>query len=460
MSQFECRSPIDGKIVYSGRFQTSADIKAALAAAALAHKHWRDTSLTDRTTQLKAAIDHLWTRRDDIGHEITQQMGRPIRYSAGELDGLKERGDVMLAMADQALSNIEPDKIKGYQRSVKREPLGVVAVMAPWNYPFLTSVNAIIPALAAGNAVILKHSTQTPLVGLRYAEAFKAAGLPEGVFQNLFLTHADTASLISDPAIDYVAFTGSVSGGRAITRAISKQFIAAGLELGGKDPAYVRADANIAEAAENLADGAFFNSGQSCCGIERIYVQDAHFDSFLTQLVGHARQLTLGDPMHPDTTMGPLASTKGADDVRHQIEEALSKGAIAHLPLDENWGSAYLRPQVLTNVNHDMAVMRDESFGPVVGVMSVANDEEAVALMNDSDYGLTASLWTQDTAVAEALGRQLETGTVFMNRCDYLDPALAWTGVKNSGRGCTLSILGYEQLTRPKSYHFKLPTTA
>lgn len=456
MSAFQCISPIDGQAVYRSEFARADEIEAALQSARTGQRVWSELSLLGRIEKLSIAVQYLASHREEIGLEISRQMGRPIKFAPGEIDGLVERSEHMLEIAEGALKPVVPPVKSGFERVINREPLGVVAVLAPWNYPFLTSVNAIIPALAAGNAVILKHSTQTPLVALRYQEAFEAAGLPSGVFQSLFLTHDQTSAFIADRRIDYVAFTGSVSGGHAISKAICGRFIGAGLELGGKDPAYVREDADLDAAATTLADGAFFNSGQSCCGIERIYVCTPHFESVVERVVDYAKSLVLGDPTFPETTLGPMASAKGADAVRQQIRSALDAGASAHLPIDENWGSAYLSPQVLTEVDHSMSVMTEESFGPVVGIMPVQSDEAAVNLMNDSEFGLTASIWTKDSDAARRIGAQLETGTVFMNRCDYLDPALAWTGVKNSGRGCTLSALGYEQLTRPKSYHFKL----
>lgn len=455
MSKFECVSPIDDQIVYAGTFSSAEEMDAALNRAQTGQTRWAAMSLQARLAVLRQALQHLGDARQEIGLQITLQMGRPIRFAPNEIDGVIERGETMLEIAETALKPVTPRLKPGFDRSVVREPVGVVAVLAPWNYPFLTSVNAIIPALAAGNSVLLKHSTQTPLVALRYKDAFDAAGLPDGVFQVMFLTHEQTARLVSDARIDHVAFTGSVSGGRAICDAVSPRFIGAGLELGGKDPAYVREDADLDQAAATLGDGAFFNSGQSCCGIERIYVHAAHFEAFVAGIAAYAKSLVLGDPRNPETTLGPMASARGADAVRQQISAATSAGAKAHLPIDENWGSAYLAPQVLTQVDHTMSVMTDESFGPVVGVMPVANDQEALALMNDSAFGLTASIWTRDIDAARRLGDGLETGTVFMNRCDYLDPELAWTGVKDSGRGCTLSALGYEQFTRPKSYHFK-----
>jgi acyl-CoA reductase-like NAD-dependent aldehyde dehydrogenase len=322
----------------------------------------------------------------------------------------------------------------------------------------LTAVNSIVPGLMAGNAVILKHASQTLLAGERFAAASKHAGLPEGIFQNLVLGHADTEKLIASGAIDHINFTGSVEGGRRIEKAAAGTFATLGLELGGKDPAYVRADANLDNAVENLVDGSFFNSGQSCCGVERIYVDAAVYDGFIERFVDNAKGWTLGNPLDEATVVGPMARGNFADHVRGQTEEAVRGGANRHLnsrhELDKD-GSPYLAPEVLTNVNHQMSVMREESFGPVVGIMKVADDEEAITLMNDSPYGLTASIWTEDLDAAGKIGARVETGTVFANRCDYLDPGLVWTGVKDTGKGGALSEIGYANLTQPKSFHLR-----
>jgi acyl-CoA reductase-like NAD-dependent aldehyde dehydrogenase len=320
-------------------------------------------------------------------------------------------------------------------------------------------VNTIIPALMAGNSVILKHASQTLLVGERFAEAMASANLPAGLFHNLLLDHRQTADIIGSGRVQQVNFTGSVGAGEAMETAATGRFLGVGLELGGKDPAYVRADANLEYAVENLVDGSFFNSGQSCCAIERIYVDKTIYPAFIERFAALTRQYVLGNPLDEATTLGPLVTPAAADFVRGQIAEALAQGATALIeptafPVDEP-GSAYLAPQVLVDVTHQMSVMREESFGPVVGIMPVEGDDEAIALMNDSEFGLSASIWTQDLAAAERLGNEIDTGTVFMNRCDYLDPALAWTGVKNSGRGVTLSRLGYEHLTRAKSFHLR-----
>jgi acyl-CoA reductase-like NAD-dependent aldehyde dehydrogenase len=318
----------------------------------------------------------------------------------------------------------------------------------------LTSVNSIVPALAAGNAVVLKHSAQTPLCAERYAGALEEAGLPKGVFAHLTLTHEQVPAVIGDARVAFVAFTGSVAGGHAVQRAAAHRFIGTALELGGKDPAYVRVDADVEHAVENLVDGAMFNSGQSCCGIERVYVHRTLFEPFVEGCVKLAGEYVLGNPLDAATTLGPMVRASAADFVRAHVAEAVARGARAHLPAQGE--GAYLGPQVLTGVDHGMRVMTEETFGPVLPVMPVDSDSEAIALMNDSAYGLTAAIWSNDAAAAERIGAQLDTGTVFLNRCDYLDPALAWTGVKDSGRGVGLSVLGYEQLTRPKSYHLAI----
>jgi acyl-CoA reductase-like NAD-dependent aldehyde dehydrogenase len=363
-------------------------------------------------------------------------------------------------MASIAAKTLAPEMIEDsdkFRRYLAREPVGVVFIIAPWNYPYLTTINTLVPALIAGNTVVLKHASQTLLVGERLAEAFHAAGIPEDVFQNVVLDHATTERLIGARSFGFVNFTGSVGGGQAIERAAAGTFTPLGLELGGKDPGYVRADANLDLAVDVLMDGAMYNAGQCCCGIERIYVHDSLFDSFVEKSVAWVGQLKLGNPFDASTTLGPMAHKRFAQVVRDQTAEAIAKGAKPLLDPKKfaDDGGAYLAPQILVNVDHSMRVMKEESFGPVVGIMPVKNDAEALALMNDSPYGLTASIWTEDYDTAAALGAQVETGTVFMNRADYLDPALTWTGVKDTGRGTSLSWLGFHSVTRPKSYHLK-----
>ena len=457
---FSVVSPIDGQELCRREYAKPNDSEQAVKAANQAQAAWFASGLTERKAKIGAAIDWLVAHKDEVAAAITHSMGRPISQSPGEVKGLEERASYMLSIADTALADIVPEEKTGFKRFLRREPVGVVLVMAPWNYPFLTAVNAIVPALAAGNVVLLKHSSQTPQVAELFQAAFDAAGLPVGVFQSLHMNHADTDALLQSNAVDFVAFTGSVNGGHQVQAAISKRFIGAGLELGGKDPAYVRADADVANAAENLVDGSFFNSGQSCCGIERIYVHASVYEAFVQAFVAVTQQYQLGNPTDANTNLGPMVRRSAADFVRAQIAEAVAQGAKslvdeAAFPASKV-GTAYLSPHVLVDVNHDMRVMREESFGPVVGIMAVQDDDEAIRLMNDSDFGLTASIWTQDAIVAEALAGKIATGTVFMNRCDYLDPALAWTGVKDTGHGISLSELGYAQLTRVKSYHLRV----
>jgi acyl-CoA reductase-like NAD-dependent aldehyde dehydrogenase len=450
-------SPVDGRVYAERPVASGAEIDAAMSRAKAARKAWGEVTVRERAKFLSHFVDAILLKNDEIVPELAWQMGRPIRYK-NEMRGLEERSRQMIAIAEETLApSMRPDK-PGFQRWIAREPMGTVMVIAPWNYPFLTACNSIVPALMAGNAVILKHASQTLLVGERFAEAMKAAGLPDGLFQNLVLSHGDTEKLIGSGQIDHVNFTGSVEGGRRIERAAAGTFASLGLELGGKDPAYVRADAKLDHAVENLVDGSFFNSGQSCCGVERIYVHADVYDRFVDGFVSVSKSWTLGNPLDPNTVVGPMAAPKFADLVREQTLEALRKGARAHLNTkyaDDRDGSPYLPPEVLTNVNHQMAVMREESFGPVVGIMKVADDEEAITLMNDSPYGLTASIWTEDLDAAARIGARVETGTVYANRCDYLDPALVWTGVKDTGKGGALSEIGYHNLTQPKSYHLR-----
>jgi acyl-CoA reductase-like NAD-dependent aldehyde dehydrogenase len=459
MTDIICVSPVDGREVARRSVATPSAIAAAIAAARTAQRDWRHVPVAERARILSSAVDAMLAMKDEIGPELSWQMGRPIRYAAGELKSFEERARHMIAIADKALAPVVPDAREGFTRYIRRDPVGIVLTIAPWNYPYLTAVNSIIPALMAGNAVLLKHAAQTLLVGERFQMAMDRAGLPKGLFQSLVLGHAETLALIGSGEINHVSFTGSVAAGRAVERAAAGTFTTMGLELGGKDPAYVRADADLGAAVETLVDGAMFNSGQCCCGIERIYVHSSLYQRFVDEAVALTAQYVVGSPLDEATTLGPMAQLRLADVVRSHLANAISRGAKAHLDPASFPGvkdaTPYLAPQILTGVDHSMLVMSEETFGPVVGIMPVKDDSEAVRLMNDSQYGLSAAIFTRDEAAAAMLGDQLETGTVFMNRCDYLDPGLAWTGVKNTGRGASLSSLGYEGLTRPKSYHLK-----
>lgn len=454
-----CISPIDGS-VYASRETLSRDEGFATASAArAAQKAWAARPLQERIDLVMAGVAAVGAMNDEIVPELAHMMGRPVRYG-GEFGGFNERSSYMAQIAETALADIEVGEDEDFKRYIKRIPHGVVFIVAPWNYPYMTAVNTLAPALIAGNTVVLKHATQTLLVGERIAAAFHSAGVPADVFQNVFLDHDTTSALIADRAFDFVNFTGSVGGGQAMERAAAGTFTGVGTELGGKDPGYVMEDADLDAAVDTLIDGAMFNAGQCCCGIERIYVHESLYDDFVAKAVEIVKGYKLGNPLDAATTMGPMANVRFAGEVRAQIDEALAAGATAHIDtMQADDGGAYLTPQILTNVTHDMRVMRDESFGPVVGIMKVSSDAEAIKLMNDSEFGLTASLWTRDLDRAARIGDQIETGTVFMNRADYLDPGLCWTGCKNTGRGGGLSVIGYQNLTRPKSYHLKKQTS-
>ena len=452
-------SPIDGSVYVERKLATRAEIAKTVEAAGKAQAAWKHVPVAERGKIVSKAVDWFVANKDKIAEELTRQIGRPLSQSPGEIRGFEERARYMIEVAPDALADVDAGPRAGFTRFVRREPLGVVFIIAPWNYPYLTSVNGVVPALMAGNAVILKHSAQTPLCSERFAAAFKAAGLPKGLFQHLHMSHDDTLKLIGTDGIDYVNFTGSVPAGHAVVQAAANRFIGLGLELGGCDPAYVRADANLPHAIENLVDGAFFNSGQSCCGIQRIYVHKDVYKPFVEGAVELTRKYRLGHPLDADTNLGPVVRASAAAQIRKQVARAIRAGA---RPLvDERGfpaarrGTAYVAPQLLEVRDNRNPIMQDECFGPVAGIMKVRSDDEAVRLMNDNDFGLTAAIWTMDEDAAIAIGDRVATGTWFMNRCDYLDPALAWAGVKNSGRGCSLSRVGYEQLTRPKSFHLR-----
>jgi acyl-CoA reductase-like NAD-dependent aldehyde dehydrogenase len=460
MTMIQCISPVDGS-VYAERPAMSVEAaREAVGRVRKAQKSWARRPLEDRVQLVLKGVARLNEMTDEVVPELAWQMGRPVRYG-GEFKGFNERSNYVAAIAADALAPLRIEDSASFERRIEREPHGVVLVIAPWNYPYMTAINTIAPALMAGNTVVLKHAAQTLLVGERMARAFVEAGVPDDVFQNLFLDHETSGALIAEGLFNFINFTGSVEGGRAIERAAAGTFTGIGLELGGKDPGYVMEDADLDAAVDTLMDGATFNSGQCCCGIERIYVHESLYDAFVEKSVAWVSNYKLGNPLDPETTLGPMAHKRFAQTVRDQVADAVAHGARALVdpklfPADD--GGAYIAPQVLVNVDHSMTFMREETFGPAVGIMKVKSDEEAIALMNDSKYGLTASLWTADPERAGRIGHEIETGTVFMNRCDYLDPALVWTGVKQTGRGGSLSVLGFHNLTRPKSYHLKKVT--
>jgi acyl-CoA reductase-like NAD-dependent aldehyde dehydrogenase len=459
-SRIQSISPVDGSVYAERPLASDSEIEAKLQTAKRAQSEWKLVPVSDRAAICRRMVSSLVERAQELGIELTWQMGRPIRYTPMEIRrGFQERAQYMIDIAAAELADIAIEPKDNLRRFIRREPVGLVLALMPWNYPYLCSVNVVVPAIMAGNSVILKPAAQTPLVAERYAESFHRAGLPEGVFQVLYVAHDQVERIIRDPRIGFVAFTGSVGGGHAVQRAAAERFVGTSLELGGKDPAYVRADAFLEQTIENLVDGVFFNSGQSCCAVERIYVHQDVWKTFLEGFVELTKKYILDNPLNPDTTLGPLVHERAARCVRGKIAEAIRHGAqplldVSLFPKDKS-GTPYIAPQVLVGVDHGMRVMTEETFGPVAPLMRVKDDAEAITLMNDNRYGLTASIWTSDIDAAVQIGNRIETGTWFMNRCDYLDPALAWTGIKDSGHGCSLSRLGYVSLTQAKSFHLR-----
>ncbi|KIS66233.1 uncharacterized protein UMAG_05970 [Mycosarcoma maydis] len=462
-------SPYDQSVVCEKQLLTEAQLGQAIDAAAAAQKSWAKVPVDERVAIITRWMHILDEQKQELGKELSAQMGRPVAQCAGEIKGALQRCRYLCKVANDCLADKPQTETEtpNLKLAIRRDAFGVVAIVTPWNYPYLTTVNGLITALLAGNAVVLKPSPQTPLTAESFQRTLKAAGLPDGLLQIAHLDVETTAKLAADARIGFLIFTGSVAGGKALAKAAADGpgFKGVGLELGGKDPAYVRADADIKWAAEELVDGAMFNSGQSCCSVERIYVHQAVFDQFVEHFVTLAKGYKLGDPSETSTSLGPVVSLASAQRIRQQIDDALSKGAKNlipdHLFTEAKAGTALVAPTVLVNVDHSMDIMTEETFGPAIGIQKVESDDEALRLMNDSHYGLTASIWTDienaDSAAAfDMLATELETGTVYLNRADVLDPALPWTGVKDSGRGVSLSTLGFDQLTQPKSIHMRL----
>lgn len=451
-------NPFTEEVAFSEPLLPAGEVDAVVARARKAFQAWGTQPIEVRKALCERFLEAFEARGEEIAAEVTLQMGKPLSQARNEVRGTLERARHMIDIAEATLKDEYLREKPGFMRYIRHEPLGVVLDIAAWNYPLLIAVNVVVPAVLAGNAVILKHSSKTPLCGRAFTRAFVQAGGPEHLVQDVVADHAVTEQFIRHPQVDFVSFTGSVRGGHEVMRSASDRFINVGLELGGKDPAYVCEDAPFLFAVENCVDGAFYNAGQSCCAIERIYVDQAIYKDFVEAFAEQVRKYVLGDPMQEATSIGPLASRKAPEFLREQVREAIEKGGklvVAPVEFDKGAHGWFAGPAVVAGAPQHCALMQEESFGPVIGILPVSGEEEAIAKMNDSPYGLTASIWTSDFERAVRVGEQIETGTFYMNRCDYLDPALPWTGVKDTGRGATLSHYGLLQLSRLKSMHLR-----
>lgn len=453
-------SPIDGQVAYEFEYLTDTAALSAVEQAHAAQRAWRDTSIETRAKLCLAMLDAYEQRLEANVREITTMTGKPLAEARGEARTMRARVEALAALAPTALADEPLPEQTGFRRLIRHEPVGVVLDIAAWNYPLLVPINVVAGAVLAGDAVLLKHAPQTALCGRQLADAFAEAGAPAGLVTNFMCTHETIARVLDSRRIDQVAFTGSVRGGHEVFRAAAaRNFMGVALELGGKDPALVLPDCDFEFTVPNLVEGAFYNAGQSCCAVERIYVHESLYDRFVEAYVAETYKLRVGDPLADDTTLGPVVDAKAAARIDEQVRAAVEAGARQLIDASKfdvpDRSPCYLAPTVLVDVDHTMAVMRDESFGPTIGIMKIRDDAHALELMNDSSYGLTASIWSRDDERVERLADRLDTGTVFQNRCDYLDPQLPWVGVKDSGHGVSLSHLGLRALTRPKSLHFR-----
>ncbi|KAI1819843.1 aldehyde dehydrogenase [Xylaria intraflava] len=454
-------SPTTNEPILTRTGVSTSELETIPKVAAEKFVTWRQTSLTDRTIIIKKALSLLEERKDQLAEELTVQMGRPIAYTGGEILTAIKRANYMIKISEETLKDTEGEAEKGFKRFIRKVPVGPVLVIFAWNYPYLILVNSLIPALLAGNTVILKPSPQTPTIAEHVTKIFAEAGLPAGVLQYFHCgSPLIMESVVRDPNVSLICFTGSVAGGLAVQKAASDRIVNVGLELGGKDPAYVREDVDIDWAAAEVVDGSIFNSGQSCCAIERVYVNEKIYEPFIEAVQKVLKGYKVGDPLEKETQIGPVVSKRSKETIEAHIKDALDNGAKDATPENPTFSSLpplgnFVKPTLLVDVNHKMRVMTEETFGPVISVMKVKNDDEAIQLMNDSEFGLTASIWTKDTDKGYELAQRVDAGTVFVNRADFPSPDLAWTGWKNSGKGVTLSRYGFDQFVKLKSFHLK-----
>ncbi|HEY1694173.1 MAG TPA: aldehyde dehydrogenase family protein [Polyangiaceae bacterium] len=451
--------PFTGEAACTVPLADEATVGQTLDRAREAARAWRGSKLHDRIAACERAMQAMEKDAPRIAGDVARMMGKPVKQALGELATTASRARHLASIAETSLADVILPPVAHFERRIVREPLGVVLDLPAWNYPLLTAVNCVVPAVLAGNAVVLKHSPRTPLCGGHFARAFADAGGPANLVQALDCDHPTSERMVGDERVDHVVFTGSIFGGHRIVEAAAKRFLHPVLELGGNDPAYVAPDCDLEKTVENVVDGAMYNAGQSCCAVERVYVHKSVYGRFLEMAEPMVRAYVMGDPRDEATTMGPIAQPHHVPELEALVQDARARGAriLAGGKRAAIGGRGrFFEATLVADCNHTMKLFRQESFGPILPVVAVDSDEEALAKMNDSRMGLTASVWTRDRERAARFAKALEAGTVFMNRCDYLDPALPWSGWKDSGRGVSLSALGFEGMTRPKAVHFRL----
>ena len=458
MPTLKITNPANGRPVASLPADDAASVRAKVAAARAAQPRWAATALRTRLETIARFRAAVIAQAEDLAAILTTEVGKPIAQSRNELKGLVGRLDFFL---EETARTLRPRKVSGagggVEEVIAHEPLGVIANVSAWNYPYFVGANVFVPALATGNSVLYKPSEFSTLTGLAIARMLHESGVPDDVFIPVVGTGEVGSALVRQP-VDGVFFTGSYATGKRIAQAVRGRMVRLQLELGGKDPVYVCEDVDVAAAAAGIADGAFYNTGQSCCSVERIYVHERVFDAFLAAFVKVVSGFRTGDPQADATYIGPLTRAPQIKVLEQQVADALRKGAKVlaggkRVKAKGNW----FEPTVLVGVDHTMSVMREESFGPVIGLMPVKDDAEAVRLMNDTEYGLTAGIYTRNRRRAQRVLAQVRAGSVYWNCCDRVSPRLPWSGLGHSGIGLTLSTYGIEAFTRTKAWHLRNP---
>ena len=457
MKTLEIHNPATGGLLAELMVDDAASVAATFARARAAQPRWGATPLAERQAVVRRFRSAVEAELETLASTLTAEVGKPIRQSRNEINGLLSRIDFFVDAVGPGTRTETVFTDASISEQIDHDPLGVIANISAWNYPYFVGGNVFVPALLTGNAVLYKPSEYAALSGLHIARLLREAGLPEGVFGAL-VGAGDTGAALLAQALDGVFFTGSAATGAKIASALGARMIRLQLELGGKDPTYVCDDVDVQAAAESLADGAMYNAGQSCCSVERIYVHRRVHDAFVAAFVGTVRSFRVGDPMDEETYIGAITRAPQLDLLEAQVADALALGATLltggrRLDAAGNW----FEPTVFTAVDHRMQLMRDESFGPIVGIQKVAGDAEALELMNDTRYGLTAGVYTRSEARARSVLSRVNAGSVYWNCCDRVSPRLPWSGHGDSGVGVTLSTLGIQAFTRPRAWHLRRP---